>query len=212
LRVDIKGSDIKYGTFYRDDRCKELEEILSDDPKFREWIVEREHFDDENLNNDPYIVRDTDGKEIFMLEKWQLDALNPSELLSYLNVQREREICVDWSERAATKLAGACFIVGLISILWSTDSLIIPRSLGLYSAFVTFSVLICSVIFYYSKHKQSDSKKREVDLEAAENNPPFLEALRKLAAVPKSAYDYVYNEEHIERLGYINNVREGTDI
>ena len=210
MRDEIESSDVKYNAFYRDERCKELEEILKDDPKFRECTVERLYFDDEDLESDPYIIKDAEGKEIFMLEKWQSDALNPSELLSYLSVQRGRDLCVDWSEHAAFNLFRISFLVGLMFSIVSFAFYLDAYGLYLMGGIhiVAYSIMSCSAIFYFLKHKQSNLKKHEIDMKEVESNPSFLEALQKLAAVPKSAYDFVYNEEHIERLEYIRSVKE----
>ncbi len=207
---EIESSDVKYNAFYRDERCKELEEILRDEPKFREYTVERQHFDDDDLDGDPYIIKDAEGKEIFMLEKWQSDALSPSELLSYLNVQRVRDLCVDWSENAAFNLFRISFLVGIMFSIVSFAFYL--DSYGLYLMgsilIVAYSIMIGSAIFYFLKHEQSNSKKHEIDMKEVESNPSFLEALQKLAAVPKSAYDFVYNEEDIDRLEYIKSTNE----
>ena len=212
MSVEVDGSGIKDGALYRDKKCKELEEILSNDLKFREYKVEREHLD-ENLDNDPYIVKDTEGKEIFMLEKWQIDALNPSELLSYLNVEQKRNPCVDWSERAAFNLFVVSFFVGLMFSIVSLPFYLTANYLNLMGIdVVAYSIMIGSAILYFLIHKKSNLKKHEIDLKEAESNPSFLEALQKLAAVPKSEYDYVYNEEHNERLEYIESVKAGIDL
>ena len=215
MRDEIESSNVKYNAFYRDDRCKELEEILREDSKFREYIVEREHFGDEDLDTDPYIIKDAEGKEVFMLEKWQIDALNPSELLSYLNVEQKRNPCdwSDWSERAAFNLFAVSFLVGImfsiVSFAFYLDANYLKLMGGIH--IVAYSIMIGSAILYFLKHKKSNLKKHEIDLKEAESNPSFLEALQKLAAVPKSEYDYLYNAEYIERLEYINTVR-GADI
>ena len=214
MSIEVDGSGIKDGAFYRDKKCKELEEILSNDLKFREYKVEREHLE-ENLDNDPYIVKDTEGKEIFMLEKWQIDALNPSELLSYLNVEQKRNPCdwSDWSERAAFNLFAVSFLVGImfsiVSFAFYLDANYLKLMGGIH--IVAYSIMIGSAILYFLKHKKSNLKKHEIDLKEAESNPSFLEALQKLAAVPKSAYDFVYNEEHNERLEHIETAMARTN-
>ena len=213
MSVEVDGSGIKDGAFYRDKKCKELEEILREDSKFREYIVEREHFGDEDLDNDPYIIKDTEGKEIFMLEKWQIDALNPSELLSYLNVEQKRNPCVDWSERVLFNLFRVSFLVGImfsiVSFAFYLDANYLRLMGGIH--IVAYSIMFGSAILYFVKLKKSNLKKHEIDLKEAESNPSFLEALQKLAAVPKSAYDFVYNAEHNERLEHIETAMAGTN-
>ena len=76
---------------------------------------------------------------------------------------------------------------------------------------VAYSIMFGSAILYFLKHKKSNLKKHEIDLKEAKSNPSFLEALQKLAAVPKSAHDFVYNGEHIDRLECIISAKEGFD-
>ncbi len=212
MRVDIDSSEVKYSGFYRDDKCKQLEEILSDDPNYRECIVEHQHFDDENLDNDPYMVKNKEGKEILILEKWQIDALNPSELLSYIRVQLRRKQCVDLSERVAFYLLFASILWGSAFTGFEVIDYILsypPIPYNLEMALASYPIMIVSGIIYYLKHRKSNSKKMEADLEAARSDSSFLSALRKLAAVPKSEYEFVYNDEHIERLKYIETAMVG---
>ncbi|NHI90707.1 MAG: hypothetical protein EAX87_14395 [Candidatus Thorarchaeota archaeon] len=206
-------SDVKWGGLYRDDSCGALEVTLRDDPNYRECTVERLRCL-EDIGNNPYMVKDEDGKEILVLEKWQIDTLNSSELISYIKVQQKRDQCVDRSESVAFYVLFASFLWGTAFSVFTVVDIILsypPRVDNYQMALVSFPVMIVSGIVYFSKHKNSYLEKRKVDLEAARIDSSFLSGLRKLAEVPKSEYEFVYNDEHIMRLRHIENAMAGTN-
>ena len=204
-------SDVKWGGFYRDDSCKALEVILHDDPNYRVCTVQRQRCH-EDIDNDPYMVKDEDGKELLTLEKWQIDTLNRSELISYMKVQQRRNQCVDRSGSVAFFLLFASFMWGASFSLFIVVDIILSYPLEIYNfqmALISLPVMIVLGIVYHLNHKNSYLEKRKVDLEAARSNSSFLSGLRKLAAVPKSAYEFVYNDEHIMRLKHIETALAG---
>lgn len=209
MSVDIEISDVKWGEFYRDDRCTELEVILHDDPNYRECIVERQHYH-EDITNDPYVVKDENGKELVILETWQIDALSPSELLSFIKIQQRRDQCVDRTGSVAYFVLYVSLLLGSTFSLITIVDIVLSYTMNLYNL-VSFPVMIVSGIAIYLKYKNSYLMKREVDLEAARSDSSFLEALRKLAAVSKSEYEFVYNNEHIMRLKHIETAMAGTN-
>lgn len=204
-------SDVKWGGFYRDDSCEALEVTLHDDPNYRECTVERQRWH-EDIDNNPYMIKDENGKEILVLEKWQTDTLNRSELISYIKVQQRRKQCVDRSESVAFYVLFASFLWGISVSLFIVIDIVLsypPRIDNYQMALISLPVMIVSGIVYYLKHKNSYLEKRKVDLEAARIDPLFLSGLRKLAEVPKSEYEFVYNDEHIMRLRHIENAMSG---
>ena len=210
---ETKISDVKWGGFYRDDSCKAIEAILHDDPNYRECAVERQRWH-EDTDNNPYMVKDENGKELLILEKWQIDILNRAELISYIKVQQRRNQCVDWSESVSFYLLFASFLWGLSVSLFIVSDIILsyPLRIDNYQmALISIPVMIVSGIVYNFKHKNSYLEKRRVDLETARSDPSFLSGLRKLAEVPKSDYEFVYNDEHIMRLKHIETAMAGTN-
>ncbi len=207
MSVEIDISKVKWGSYYRDDRCKEIEAILHDDSNYRECIVERQHYH-EDITNDPYVVKDENGKESVILETWQIDALSPSELLSFIKIQQRRDQCVDRTGSVAYFVLFASFLLGSTFSLITIVDIVLSYTTNLYNL-VSFPVMIVSGIVYYLKYKNSYLMKRAVDLEAARSDSSFLEALRKLAAVSKSEYEFVYNNEHIMRLKHIETALAG---
>lgn len=200
-------SDVKWGGFYRDDSCKALEVILHDDSNYRECTVERQHYH-EDIDNDPYVVKDEDGKDIITLEKWQVDTLNESELLSYIKVQQRRDQCVDRTGSVAYFMLHVSFMLGLAFSFITIVDIVLSHTINSYSL-VSFPVVIVSGIIIHFKYKNSYLMKRAVDLEAATSDSSFLEALRKLASVSKNEYEFVYNNEHIMRLKHIETALTG---
>jgi len=89
LRVD--AADMEDGTYYRDDKCKRLEEILGRDSRFRGCVVKRLRFQ----RNDPelmdsFVVQNSDGEDVVWFYIWEFDVLDESEIPSYLDVERKR--------------------------------------------------------------------------------------------------------------------------
>lgn len=41
MKVEIDVSDVEYGLYYKDEKCKEIEKILQNDSKYAECEVKR---------------------------------------------------------------------------------------------------------------------------------------------------------------------------
>jgi hypothetical protein len=41
VKVEIDASEVDYGLYYRDEKCKELEKTLQNNPKYTECEVKR---------------------------------------------------------------------------------------------------------------------------------------------------------------------------
>ena len=129
-----------------------------------------------------------------------------------MKVQQRRNQCVDRSGSVAFFLLFASFMWGASFSLFIVVDIILSYPLEIYNfqmALISLPVMIVSGIVYHLNHKNSYLEKRKVDLEAARSNSSFLSGLRKLAAVPKSAYEFVYNDEHIMRLKHIETALAG---
>ena len=86
MKTEIDTSDLEWGTYYRDKKCKELEGVLRGDSRYAECEVKRQHWGDES--SDPFHVLDENRETIVVLEDWEVDALSGAELITYLEVQR----------------------------------------------------------------------------------------------------------------------------
>ncbi|MFW9839147.1 MAG: hypothetical protein ACFFE7_16650, partial [Candidatus Thorarchaeota archaeon] len=111
MKIEIDATDLKWGTYYKDDRCSEVERILQKIPRYSECEVKRQHYDDD-FTYDPYILQDEGGEDILILEGWQIDALNASELISFVKVELRRAQYSDRVEAVALLVIMASILVG----------------------------------------------------------------------------------------------------
>lgn len=207
MRVEVDISDLDFGTYYRDDRSEELEELLRNDSKYAECMVKREHWHDE-IEHNPFVILDTDGKVIIELEKWEVDALNGNEIILFIEVQGRREDYIDTVESASILIMLVSFMLWMFPfmILQTTqvDTINPVISTLILAAVATFLI---SGLVYYARRKNTHSKKMNIDLEAAREDSTFLEALRKLAAVSES--ENVYSNEYVKRLEELEDLMSG---
>jgi len=70
VKVEIDVSDVEYGMYYRDEKCKEIEKILQNDSKYAECEVKRVQWGDMNTN--PFDVLDENEKSIVDIETWEI--------------------------------------------------------------------------------------------------------------------------------------------
>lgn len=208
MRVEIDPAELE-GAFYKDETCREIEESLRQDSRYNECNVRRE-FCGEDAPCDPFVIRNRHGETIATLHEWEIDALNGYELVSYVAVQHRRNQCSDRLESALFRLfLGGVSVIGLLLVI-SLQMVLMLRPVppvvpGIFLTSSTLTVFSGSI--YFLKRRSAISTRREIDLDAARNDPSFLEALRKLAAVSKTAS--VNTGEHIERLEHIENAMNG---
>ncbi len=210
MRVEIDPAELE-GAFYRDEKCREVEESLRQDSRYKECDVRRE-FCGEDAPCDPFVIRNRHGETIATLHEWEIDALNGYELVSYVAVQHRRNQCSDRLESALIRLfLGAVSVTGLLLVISLQMVLMLkPVPPVVPMIFLTSCTLtVCSGSVYFLKRKSAISTREEIDIEAARSDPSFLEALRKLAAVSRTAS--VNTDEHIERLEHIENTMNGIE-
>lgn len=211
LRVEVDISDLDFGTYYRDDKSEGLEKHLRNDSKYAECMVKREYWDDDTDHN-PYVIIDTDGNIMISLEKWEVDALNGPEIISFIEVQRRRDDCSDRLELASLVIfaGSSLFTIGMFPFLFPvfvSDTTPTPVS-WLFLA-PTIICLISGAV-YYIRRKKTHSKMMHIDLDAAREDSTFLEALRKLSAVSDS--EYVDKNEYVTRLEVLENLLKGSSF
>ncbi|MFW9834804.1 MAG: hypothetical protein ACFFEK_12470 [Candidatus Thorarchaeota archaeon] len=88
MKIEIDTPDLEWGTYYRDEKCKELEGVLQSDSRYAECEVKRQHWGDENT--DPFHVFDENREAIVVLEISEVDVLNGAELITYIEFQRNQ--------------------------------------------------------------------------------------------------------------------------
>ncbi|MFW9889128.1 MAG: hypothetical protein ACFFER_13165 [Candidatus Thorarchaeota archaeon] len=206
MRVEVDISDLDFGAYYRDDKSVELEKLLRNDSKYAECMVKREYWD-EDINHNPFVILDTDGKVIITLEKWAVDALNGNEIISFIEVQGRRDDRYDTVESVLVLIMLASIMVGAFSLMFLPTIQFDTINSTVSTLILAAITFLISGLAYYARRKNTHSKKMNIDLEAAREDLTFLEALRKLAAVAES--EYVYNNEYVKRLEELESLLRG---
>ena len=88
MKIEIDTSDLEWGTYYRDEKCNELEGVLQSDSRYAECEVKRQHWGHENT--DPFHVLDVNKEAIVVLEIGEVDALSGAELITYIEFRQKR--------------------------------------------------------------------------------------------------------------------------
>ena len=181
MKVEIDVSDVEYGLYYRDEKCKEIEKILQNDSKYAECEVKRVQWGDMNTN--PFDVLDENEESIVDIETWEVSTLSPSKLLSYLEVKQK--INPPFSD-ADTAVYGAFFALGITVIALLGLTITEGPLMGL--EFFTVPVYILTPILGIISgrtYRKSVLEKKNVDLEAARKDSSFLDILRRLSELPE---------------------------
>ena len=181
MKVEIDVSDVEYGLYYRDEKCKELEKILQNDLKYTECEVKRVQWGDVDTN--PFDVLDENEDSIVFLETWEVNTLSPSDLLSYIEVKQKIDRPLSDADAMLYGAFGAlCLTVVVLLALMifygpisGLDFLTIP-------VFILTPILgILSIRTY----RKSIHERMSADLEATKRDSSFIEILRKLTQAPE---------------------------
>ena len=199
-------SDLDDFEYYKDKRCDEIRELLGENPEYAEYQVVRQHWGSD-WKLDPYIIQDEDKVDLIILAPEEVNALSDSELRAYVSVEMKR---LDCSEGyvfflLATTVLTPVAIINSIGVMITYSSLEPIGALVTTLALVLFSIL--SGAMYYTRRKNMMTNRRQVDLQVAGENPVFLSALRKLAAL--SSTDEWHGEDYGKRLQYTEEALSG---
>jgi hypothetical protein len=205
VKVEIDISDVEWGSYYKDEKCKNLEKTLQTDSRYAECEVKRAHWNDEST--DPFHILDESGNEIVVLERWEVFALSGHELLSYIEVQQKRNQSPRTIELA---LYGFFIAFGSMAIGFHVYSLIdqsssLPMPWPLIFDLLAILLGILSVLMY----RVTSVRIRNIDLEKVREEPSFLDVLRKLAGMPET--ENPKKEEFEKRAMYVEDMLEGVD-
>jgi hypothetical protein len=209
VKVEIDISEVEYGDYYKDEKCKEVERVLRSDPQYAECEVKRARWENKS-NNDPFYVLDERGEDIITLDRWEVYALSDSELISYIDIQRTRN-------RVSNRLE-------LVAMSFTATSAFAPVSLILAVAFLYFGeygsfsvlanltvlagiLLFVVGILYYSMRRRTSLLMKNMDLEAVRQDRSFLEMLRRLAETPEA--DEYTRKELVKRVKHIEDALAG---
>lgn len=208
MNIEIDISDLAWGTYYRDEKCKELERIIQRDSRYAECEVKRVHLDAEPTN--PFLVLDESGEEIVMLERWEVSALSDAELITYIEVQRKQSQFSNWLEAVLLGLSMAPFGVAIASsVLWyfseaplSSTAGFMVQNMGWFYLFALLLGILCVL-----KYRNTEQQKKNVDLEAVRDDPLFHDVLQKLADVSET--ENPSKKKYVKRLEYIEGALTG---
>jgi hypothetical protein len=205
VSVEIDLSDVQWGSYYKDEKCKELERTLQSNPEYSECEVKRAHWHDEST--DPFHVLDERGEEIIVLERWEVNALSASEIMTYIEVQRNRNQGFGWLDAV---LYGLLIAIGSMAVGFHIYSLpYLSYSLPPPWMILLDLVSLLLGIFCILRYGDMKARKKNLDLEAVRIDPSFLDILRKLADVPKT--ENPKKEEFVKRLALIEDTLAGTN-
>jgi len=181
VTVEIDISNLEYESYYRDQKCLELERILQSDPKYAECQAKRVHWTDDGT--DPFVVLGENEESIVLLETWEVNTLSASEILLYLEVKQIHERPL--SDRDAS-LYGTSIALGLSAGLFAF--LLIFEEAVMSLLFMIIPIFILTPILgiiSIRRYRESVIQKKNADLEAVRKNPAFLSMLQRLAQVPE---------------------------
>ena len=200
MKVEIDVSDVEYGLYYRDEKCKEIEKILQNDSKYAECEVKRVQWGDMNTN--PFDVLDENEESVVDIETWEFSTLSPSKLLSYLEVKQK--INPPFSDVDGA-VYGASFALGATVIALLVLTITEGPFTGL--EFLAVPVYILTPIFGIISgriYRKSVLEKKNADLEAARKDSSFLDILRRLSELPE--VDKYTKKKFVKR---IKNIEDG---
>ena len=186
--IYIDFADIEDGTYFIDDNCRQLEEILATDSEFEEYVVKRIRLEKESpKSRNPFDVQRSDGSHIVWFYEWEFNLLDSHEIVPYLEVQRRREqkidsyIHLEIIEFFTCLIGLVAFIASLLSLFLETTPQMTFTSLPYILGVLMIGVLSLSIT---SMRKKRALEK--IDIESARENPLFVDALSKLAGLEGS--------------------------
>ena len=183
MRVEIDVSDIPFGSYYTDERCKRVERIIQEKEEYTEFRVKR-YRREEDSSMDIYVIMDaTENYWVWMYE-WEVDELTDSEIISYVTVTKETSQKPDPTENYMIIMC--LFIALLVSFIIVV--VVLPEyqtNPGLIT--IILALLIFSFIsgwIYKRKYKAHMQSEREFEKATMTRYPLFLESIRKFAILP----------------------------
>jgi len=204
VTAEIDVSDLEYEMYYIDQKCHELDRILQSDSKYTECKVKRIHWRDDGT--DPFTVLDQNEESIVLLETWEVNTLNASDILLYIEVKQKRDRPL--SDRDAA-LYGSSIALGLSAGLFAF--LLIFEEAVMNLAFIIIPIFILTPIlgiFSIRTYRKSTHEKKNADLDAVRSDSSFLDILRRLSGSPE--VDKYSKKRFAKRIEYIEGMLTGT--
>jgi hypothetical protein len=199
VTVEVDPSDLEFEMYYRDEKCQELESILRSNSKYAECMVKRIHWTEDGT--DPFDVLDENEESVVLLETWETETLDPSDLLSYIEVKQKIDTPLS---DADAMLYGAFGALGLTVVALVLMMVFYGPISGM--EFIAIPVYILTPILgiiSIRTYRRSILEKKSADLEAVRSDPSFLNILQRLAHVPE--IDEASKKKLMKRIDNIEN-------
>ncbi|MFX1483882.1 MAG: hypothetical protein ACFFCP_11935 [Promethearchaeota archaeon] len=200
MNEEEQFSGVAYGEYFIDEKCRELERALGDNPEFSDYRLKRQHWG-EDWKLDPYFVQDEDEDNLILMKPEIVDALSDSEFLSFVDAEMkyiERSESTLWLLMAILMLIPVAIINSIATIIYFS-SLVVIRAASVTLALDLITFIL--TVIYYRKRKRMISIKHHIDLIEARENPAFIYALQRLVSIP----NLEKNKEYMKRLRYIED-------
>lgn len=134
---------------------------------------------------DTFVIQNADGVDLIELNTWEVEPLDETEILSYVDVKIRRE--------SHSYLESAFLFVLILVIFGTAGVMFILFEFALYNgtldiepiiiSFASFVIVLLTTIWFYRKRKHVMNEKNQIDVLAAKEDLVFLSALRKLASL-----------------------------
>ncbi|RDE16239.1 MAG: hypothetical protein C4K47_01940 [Candidatus Thorarchaeota archaeon] len=210
MKVEIDVSELEWGHWYKDEKCKAMERVLQSDPRYAECEVRRARWEKEGID-DPFYVLDKDEREIIMLKKWEVYALGDSDFISYVNLQTKRN-------RLSDRTTAAVYVLFLLPVGFALSCAIAAAVVQYLGEYESFSILMGLVVLSsalllfagplaYLLHRYTESRMRNMDLEAAGKDTSFVDSLRRVAEAAEA--DKYKRKELVKRVKQLEDALAG---
>ncbi len=189
LTVEVDASDLPDLTYYRDERCQDIEGMLRETSEYTDCVVKRCHQPSEFQEyGDPFAIQDSEEEILAWIYEWEVNALNKPELIALIGVRSERGKISDsaiplqfgggFAVFFGICMVGAQLILSLMGNAPPVEIFFVP---GVLLVFI-------GLIVFFVGSRRDRGRKKELDIETAKSDPSFLSALRKLASIADTEY------------------------
>lgn len=206
MTVEIDISDIPYYAYYRDERSKRVEAILRDHNEYAGHEAKRYRTEgDPSL--DPYFILDRNENYFLRMYTAEIDALDDSELLSYLIVVFEDIQKENLAEMIYVAGAGALAVFISLTITFQIAMPGIQERLGPGYALLMLLSLCFAMLFGVLGYRESRAYARRRKQHVAmtvNKHPLFFQAMRKLMSLTDISESERKN--HLKRIQKIESI------
>ena len=200
MKIEVDISDIPFDSFYVDERCKRVERVIRGNEDYADFKVKR-HRGEEDPNDDMYVIMDSTENFWVWMYGWEVDALDDSEILSYVTVTKETSQRPDPTENWGI-LFSFLFALFLSFVLFV---ILVPefQTNGIILGIILLSLVASLIIgaIFNRKNKAHMLQEKEYEIGMMTRHPLFIEVIRKFAALDDISD--LQREEYLRRISEI---------